>query len=160
MFLNPWKRIRGLPKIIDLDKNGNMVTKRVSVDDIINIKTVMDSNTVLNAAYSNNVRVNNHLPKKNIFDILRNASGGDIWLKPERSKILLHCFEKYCRFLTCPNIKEFCVVCFVPLPHSTNSNENKLTTCEKVSTQSVRKQGILWLPWIPQIKPDEFERLI
>lgn len=158
MFLNPWKRIRGLPKIIDLDKNGNMVTKRVSADDFINVKTVMDSKTVPNAANSNNVQVKNHLPRKNIFDILRNASGGDIALKPERSKILLHCSEEFCRFLTCPNIKQFCIMCVVPLPHSTNNNENQLTTCHKVSTESVTSQGILWFPWMHHKELEDSER--
>lgn len=145
-FLNPWKTIRAFPKIIDMDENGNMVTRVAFADDFISMKTVTDSIKEPNAPNSNAFRFKNRSQRNNIFDIMQNASGGEFTVKPIKTKILLQCSEDICRFLACPNIKEFCVMCAVPRPHSTNNYENKLTTCKKVPSRSVIYQRTFWIP--------------
>lgn len=150
MFLNPWKTLRALPKIIDFDKNGNMVTKIVSTDNFTNTKTVMESYKKVNVPYSNSHRIKNRSQKINIFDIIQNASGGEPF-KPRESelkklKILLQCTTNICRFLTCPNIRKFCVVCVVPYPRSSKHSKSKLTTCKKISTESLLYHRIVWVP--------------
>lgn len=117
--------MRALPKIIDLDKHGNMVTKLVSAEDFINMETVK---------------------QKNIFNIIQDATGCNFELKAVKTKILLQCCPKHCLFLTCPNITKFCVLCQAPRPILVNSAENKVTTCQNVSTKNVIYQNTVWIP--------------
>lgn len=55
MFLNPWKKMRDFPKIINLDGNGNMASKLVPKDDLVNMKTIEESITKTNTPDSNDL---------------------------------------------------------------------------------------------------------
>lgn len=127
-FLNPWKKLRHLPKIIDFDVNGNMVSKVVSKNDFINVKTVLKPAKKQRTPNSNDNQLMNH----NIFDAIQTAIGKRLMQKPNKSKILVNCVDNFCRLLSCPDISKFCVLCLIP-QHTFFENRN-ITSCQKVST--------------------------
>lgn len=146
MFLSPWKHIRAFPKIIDFDSNGNVVAKRVAADDLINMKMVLDSNNEPKTLTRAGSRTDNRSNRKNIFDIIQNVSEIKFKPNPTKKKILLQCSADYCRFLSCPDIKKFCVVCLVARTHTAINEEYNVTTCQKVSTESLIYERTFWLP--------------
>lgn len=132
MYLNPWKRIRDFAEIINLDGKGNIASKLVHRDDLVNIETIGESVTTLNTPHSNNLLLRNGLKKKNVYDTIGVAENRR---KLKKSKIMLKWQNIYiCHFLSCPNMKKFSILCEVSRQRQQRSDGKESTTCQNVST--------------------------
>lgn len=116
-----------------------MVTKQVSADDFIDMKTGEKVNA-LNSFFFTAVDTK----KKNIFDVIEEATGSKFVLKPVKTKIMLQCSTHYCRFLTCPNVTKLCVLCLARRVVFWIHRQH--ATCHNVSTHSLMYQKTFWIP--------------
>lgn len=132
--MNPWQNINNpSPRVIDFAPNGDVFQKpvkrfinlkrlRAAVRKKVNPKGVIKSDD--QSSWTSNATIN---AIQQIISSLYNST-----MPRRKLKILTNCDKStsLCRFLSCPNITDHCMLCEIKL----NDKTNRSTKCEKFPT--------------------------
>lgn len=134
--MNPWKIINKThPKIIDFNSFGDMDIKNVHQDNVINVTSTIQAMSSKNKKKHRDgetkIEWNSTFIMYEIRDIVYTMYSA--LKEPKKLKVLINCnkHRSACRFLACPNIKRYCILCEV---HMREREFHNTTDCERFPT--------------------------
>lgn len=117
-YLNPWKKLRPIPKVIGFDEQGNFIDKNVINKNFLKISRIIGNFKPYDVeGFQGNTTNKNFTIKEDVN-------------KPKQ-KIYSVCKETTCKFLVCDDIKSHCNLCEVDM----KTDNPKPTICDKIDTK-------------------------